>query len=230
MLTAPAGGGLFPQPSSQDEVFDRAERSAMVGRIIRESGLLDIERRMLELYFGLGTGHEHTYEEIGERFGVSRGRVEQHMNSALRKLRTQEVYEQARQFIPTLKPPEEHPKMQLWQKGADCFRQVLAERQQDWEIADYAKAVGSHFGHGVDAILGSYDRSERTSRHKDLGFARDVLACCLCYLAGYPGETVGFWLGVKKESISSALERVLTAFGSVGESDLLDQAEKGGES
>lgn len=230
MLTAPEGGGLFTQPSSQDEVFDRAERSAMVGRIIRESGLLDIERRMLELYFGLGTGHEHTYEEIGERFGVSRGRVEQHMNSALRKLRTQEVYEQARQFIPTLKPPEEHPKMQLWQKGADCFRQVLAERQQDWEIADYAKAVGSHFGHGVDAILGSYDRSERTSRHKDLGFARDVLACCLCYLAGYPGETVGFWLGVKKESISSALERVLTAFGSVGESDLLDQAEKGGES
>ena len=215
--------------SDQEMEATYHELQASVKRMLGQADLLDVERRMVELYFGLGTGREHTYEEIGERFGVSRGRVEQRMNAALRKLRTKEVWKQARQFVPTIKAPEEHPKIQLWQKGADCFRRVLAERKPDWEIADYAKAVGSHFGHGVDVMLGSYDRGERASRPRDLGFARDVLACCLCYLAGYPGETVGFWLGVQKVSVDFALQRVLTAFGALGESQLLDQAEEGGE-
>jgi RNA polymerase primary sigma factor len=45
------------------------------------------ERRVLQLRFGLGDGHERTLEEVGKRFGVTRERVRQIEAKALRKLR-----------------------------------------------------------------------------------------------------------------------------------------------
>ncbi len=45
------------------------------------------ERRVLQLRFGLGDGHERTLEEVGKRFSVTRERVRQIEAKALRKLR-----------------------------------------------------------------------------------------------------------------------------------------------
>ena len=45
------------------------------------------ERQVLELRFGMADGREHTLEEIGREFGVSRERIRQIEDQALKKLR-----------------------------------------------------------------------------------------------------------------------------------------------
>lgn len=45
------------------------------------------EKRVLELRFGIATGHPHTLEEVGKEFGVTRERIRQIEAKALRKLR-----------------------------------------------------------------------------------------------------------------------------------------------
>ena len=49
------------------------------------------DARVLTLYFGLDGGEEHTLEEIGELFGITRERVRQLRDRALRRLREGEV-------------------------------------------------------------------------------------------------------------------------------------------
>jgi len=45
------------------------------------------EREILRLRFGIGADGEHTLEEVGERFRVTRERIRQIEAKALRKLR-----------------------------------------------------------------------------------------------------------------------------------------------
>ena len=49
------------------------------------------DARVLTLYFGLDGGEEHTLEEIGDIFGITRERVRQLRDRALRRLREGEV-------------------------------------------------------------------------------------------------------------------------------------------
>ncbi|MDX1414342.1 MAG: RNA polymerase sigma factor RpoD [Candidatus Promineifilaceae bacterium] len=49
--------------------------------------LTDREREVLEMRFGLDDGKDHTLEEVGKRFGVTRERIRQIEAKALRKLR-----------------------------------------------------------------------------------------------------------------------------------------------
>ena len=60
------------------------DRAALVERAL--DALSDKERQVLRLRFGIGNDHEHTLEEIGERFGLTRERIRQIEGSALRKL------------------------------------------------------------------------------------------------------------------------------------------------
>jgi RNA polymerase primary sigma factor len=49
------------------------------------------DAKVLRLYFGLDGGQEHTLEEIGDLFGITRERVRQLRDRALKKLREGEV-------------------------------------------------------------------------------------------------------------------------------------------
>jgi RNA polymerase primary sigma factor len=49
------------------------------------------DAKVLQLYFGLGGGREHTLEEIGAIFGITRERVRQLRDRALKRLREGEV-------------------------------------------------------------------------------------------------------------------------------------------
>jgi RNA polymerase primary sigma factor len=61
------------------------DRSVRLERAL--AGLSDKEREILRLRFGLGDDREHTLEEIGERYGLTRERIRQIEGKALRRLR-----------------------------------------------------------------------------------------------------------------------------------------------
>jgi len=62
-------------------------------RLLREhieealSTLRERDALVLRLYYGLGDGREHTLEEIGQKLGITRERVRQLRDRALRELR-----------------------------------------------------------------------------------------------------------------------------------------------
>jgi RNA polymerase sigma factor (sigma-70 family) len=62
-------------------------------------GLQPRDERILRLRFGLGIDSEHTLEEIGEKFGISRERVRQIETSALRRIKSLDASESLRLFI-----------------------------------------------------------------------------------------------------------------------------------
>jgi len=71
-------------PSPNDLLLSR-DLEAQVERVL--AMLSAKEREILRLRFGIGTDGEHTLEEVGERFRVTRERIRQIEAKALRKLR-----------------------------------------------------------------------------------------------------------------------------------------------
>ncbi|HEU6452111.1 MAG TPA: RNA polymerase sigma factor RpoD/SigA [Gemmatimonadaceae bacterium] len=71
-------------PSTEDQVLDRF-RNAELERAL--STLPPRDARILRLYFGLEGDREHTLDEIGKLLGVTRERVRQLRDRALRRLR-----------------------------------------------------------------------------------------------------------------------------------------------
>lgn len=72
-----------------------ADRSLMDESLSREidhvlSTLHEREAEIVKLFFGIGGGQEMTLEEIGEQFGLTRERVRQIKEKAIRKLRLSE--------------------------------------------------------------------------------------------------------------------------------------------
>jgi RNA polymerase primary sigma factor len=64
------------------------------------AGLDARESRILAMRFGIGMNSEHTLEQIGNEFGISRERVRQIANRALRKLRAPGAAEHLRSYQP----------------------------------------------------------------------------------------------------------------------------------
>jgi RNA polymerase primary sigma factor len=62
------------------------------------SDLTDRERDIVRLRFGIGDEHDHTLEEIGRTFNLSRERIRQILETALRKMRTPEQLTLLREF------------------------------------------------------------------------------------------------------------------------------------
>ncbi len=70
------------------EPIDAASNELLREQIRNVLGFLtDREREVLEMRFGLVDGKDHTLEEVGKRFGVTRERIRQIEAKALRKLR-----------------------------------------------------------------------------------------------------------------------------------------------
>jgi RNA polymerase primary sigma factor len=61
--------------------------------------LSDREREVLEMRFGLNDGQDHTLEEVGRHFGVTRERIRQIEAKALRKLRHPTRSRQLRDYL-----------------------------------------------------------------------------------------------------------------------------------
>jgi RNA polymerase primary sigma factor len=75
-------------PDTEDQAMDRFLSDEV------ESALSTLQRRdakVLRLYFGLDGGREHTLEEIGAMLGVTRERVRQLRDRALKRLRDGDV-------------------------------------------------------------------------------------------------------------------------------------------
>ena len=57
------------------------------------------EETIIKMRFGVGDGREHTLEEVGQRFAVTRERVRQIEAKALKKLRHPSRSERLRAFL-----------------------------------------------------------------------------------------------------------------------------------
>jgi RNA polymerase primary sigma factor len=80
--------GDFIEDESVVEPVDAASNQLLREQVRNVLGFLtDREREVLEMRFGLLDGKDHTLEEVGRRFGVTRERIRQIEAKALRKLR-----------------------------------------------------------------------------------------------------------------------------------------------
>ena len=64
-------------------------------------GLTEREAKVLKMRFGIGMSNDHTLEEVGKQFDVTRERIRQIEAKALRKLRHPSRSEQLRSFLDT---------------------------------------------------------------------------------------------------------------------------------
>jgi RNA polymerase primary sigma factor len=80
-------GDLIAAPNTVDP-HAAAEASALREFVVEAiSGLSPREERILRMRFGIGGMTEHTLEEVGQTFGVTRERIRQIEATALKKLR-----------------------------------------------------------------------------------------------------------------------------------------------
>ncbi len=80
--------GDFIADESAAEPMDSASKELLRGQIKEALDFLtERERLVLEMRFGLKDGKDHTLEEVGREFGVTRERIRQIEAKALRKLR-----------------------------------------------------------------------------------------------------------------------------------------------
>jgi RNA polymerase primary sigma factor len=80
--------GDFIEDETVVEPVDAASNQLLREQVRNVLGFLtDREREVLEMRFGLLDGKDHTLEEVGRRFGVTRERIRQIEAKALRKLR-----------------------------------------------------------------------------------------------------------------------------------------------
>jgi len=78
----------FIEDEDAQEPMDAAAREMLREAMKHALAVLsDREREVLELRFGLMDGKEHTLEEVGQYFNVTRERIRQIESKALRKLR-----------------------------------------------------------------------------------------------------------------------------------------------
>ena len=92
--------GDFIEDEDAQEPMDAAARDMLRETIKSALAVLsERERQVLELRFGLVDGKEHTLEEVGQYFEVTRERIRQIESKALRKLRHPTRSRQLRDFL-----------------------------------------------------------------------------------------------------------------------------------
>ncbi len=92
--------GDFIEDEDAPEPMDAAAREMLREAVKNALAVLsERERQVLELRFGLVDGKEHTLEEVGQYFNVTRERIRQIEAKALRKLRHPTRSRQLRDFL-----------------------------------------------------------------------------------------------------------------------------------
>jgi RNA polymerase primary sigma factor len=86
--------------ASPPEMVSKMNLREQLGHVL--SSLTDREARVIEMRFGLRDGNEHTLEEVGQEFQVTRERIRQIEAKALRKLK-----KKAKKLITFLDKPDE---------------------------------------------------------------------------------------------------------------------------
>ncbi len=92
------------EPSVLD-VMEESELVKVVGKMLDEVPLLDVERQCIELYFGINRRHAYTLDEIGGYLGVTRERIRQRIEKALGRFRTRRFWEMAKEHVKYLSAP-----------------------------------------------------------------------------------------------------------------------------
>ncbi len=94
--------GDFIEDDKVPGPVDAASRQLLKEQIRSALGVLsEREREVLEMRFGLTDGQDHTLEEVGKHFGVTRERIRQIEAKALRKLRHPTRSRQLRDYLET---------------------------------------------------------------------------------------------------------------------------------
>ena len=83
-------------PSPPDTVIHTSLREKIKETL---KSLTERETKILEMRYGLKDGREHTLEEVGERFNVTRERIRQIELKAIRKLRHPSLSQKLKSFI-----------------------------------------------------------------------------------------------------------------------------------
>jgi RNA polymerase primary sigma factor len=92
--------GDFIEDVDALEPMDEAAREMLRESINHALAVLsDRERQVLELRYGLADGKDHTLEEVGQYFSVTRERIRQIESKALRKLRHPTRSRQLRDYL-----------------------------------------------------------------------------------------------------------------------------------
>ena len=80
--------GDFVEDESAENPLDSAVATALADATLEVlTNLTDREQKVLRMRFGIGMNTDHTLEEVGKQFGVTRERIRQIEAKALRKLR-----------------------------------------------------------------------------------------------------------------------------------------------
>ncbi len=90
----------FPKDKKASPIFERvisSNLSQMLDRVL--SDLTPREKKVVKLRFGMGATHDHTLEEIGEEFNLTRERIRQILEVALNKLKNPKHMRKLRDFI-----------------------------------------------------------------------------------------------------------------------------------
>jgi len=78
----------FVEDENAEDPLDGAVSSALSETTLEVLGsLTEREQKVLRMRFGIGMNTDHTLEEVGKQFGVTRERIRQIEAKALRKLR-----------------------------------------------------------------------------------------------------------------------------------------------
>lgn len=83
--------------SQQEITTEMIEAEAMHNKLIQALSLLPPrEQRILELRFGLVDGIEYTLEEVGDMYGLTKERIRQLQNNAMKQLKTHKIIKHLR--------------------------------------------------------------------------------------------------------------------------------------
>lgn len=91
--------GNTPAP---DDIFVQINRREEIEKALKL--LNEREARVIKMRFGIGSGNDHTLEEIGQQFQVTRERIRQIEAKAIRKLRRPRRSEKLKAFLTVTTP------------------------------------------------------------------------------------------------------------------------------